>query len=349
MLLSTDSKGNLLEYGIDSTTAALTLMCNTGTAAVGPIVVTKNNLFVYVLDLTAGNQIFGFQIAHSKSGALAAIAGSPFKLTGSAFGDTITVDPMNRFVYVTDASNSAVHVLSIAQSGALAEVATSPVSVSTPDSIALTPSGNIAYVTDFTDGNIFIFSVGADGSFTSNPASNSPLIIPSVNDRAHFGLVHPTANLLFTANAESVSAYIIDTTNAGALSLAASSPVQTGGFQIEPFAVALDKSGLFLYVTPAGAAFGSGGFTSDNIIGYQVNTTDGGLTPIPDAPFASTSTLDIIANPLGSQMFVQSVTTTSATIQVESIDNAGNLTASGTPLTVTAIAGVGAMAIANIQ
>jgi len=99
VMLSTDSKGNLLEFGLDPTSGVLTLMCNTGTAAPGPIVVTPNNLFVYVLDATAGNQIFGFTIAHANSGALTAITGSPFKLTGTVTGETIAVDPMNRFVY----------------------------------------------------------------------------------------------------------------------------------------------------------------------------------------------------------------------------------------------------------
>jgi 6-phosphogluconolactonase len=352
VMLSTDSKGNLLEFGLDPTSGVLTLMCNTGTAAPGPIVVTPNNLFVYVLDATAGNQIFGFTIAHANSGALTAITGSPFKLTGTVTGETIAVDPMNRFVYVTDHGNSAVHVLSIAQSGALAEVTGSPFTVSSPDGIALTASGNIAYVPDSTDGDIFIFAVDAFGGLTMNPLSNSPFIIASVNDRPHFALVHPQANFLFTANAESVSSFAIDPTNAGALTQVGGSPFQTGGQQVGPLALALDKSLAFLYVIPAGVV-GNPGFQSENIIGYHVDTTGGGLTLIPNSPFTSTSTTDLIANPLLAQMYLQSSTTTGTTtttsIQIEALDANGNLTASGTPLTVTTTTGVGVLAIANIQ
>ncbi len=301
-----------------------------------------------MLDVTAGNQIFGFQIAHAKSGALAAIAGSPFQLPGATAG-TIAVDPMNRFVFVTDRGNNAVHVLTIGQSGALTEATNSPLTVSSPDGIALTASGNIAYVPDSTDGDIFIFDVDAFGGLTTNPLSNSPFIIASFNDRAHFALVHPQANLLFTANTESVSSFTIDIPNHGALTQVGGSPFQTGGQQVEPLAVALDKSLAFLYVTPAGAEFGSPGFQSDTIIGYHVDTTGGGLTSIPNSPFASTSTTDLIANPLLAVMYVQSITTTSASIQLEAIDANGNLTVTGTPLVVTTVAGVGSLAVANIQ
>ncbi len=347
VMLSTDSKGNMQEFALDATSGALTLMCNTGTAAFGPVVVTPNNLFVYVLDITAGNQIFGFQIAHGNSGALAAITGSPFQLPGAA-GDTIAVDPMNRFLYVTDRTNNAVHVLSIT-SGALAEVTGSPFTVSTPDGIALTASGSIAYVPDSTDGDIFIFDVNAFGGLSTNPLSNSPFIIPNVNDRAHFALADPQGNLLFTANTESVSSFMIDVANHGALTQVGGSPFQTGGQQVEPLALAFDKSLNFLYVTPAGAEFGTPGFQSDNIIGFRVDITGGGLTSIPNSPFTSTSTTDLIGNPLTAQMYVQSVTTTTASIQTDAIDANGNLTVSGTPLTVTSVAGVGSLAIANIQ
>jgi 6-phosphogluconolactonase (cycloisomerase 2 family) len=324
-------------------------MCNTGTAAFGPLVVTPNNLFVYVLDITAGNQIFGFQIAHANSGALAAITGSPFKLSGTATADTIAVDPMNRFVYVTDRGNNAVHVLMIGQSGALTEATGSPFTVASPDGIALTASGSIAYVPDSTDGDIFIFDVGAFGGLTTNPLSNSPFIVTSFNDRPHFAIVHPTANLLFTANGQSVSSFMINIPNHGALTQVGGSPFQTGGQQVQPLALAFDKSLTFLYVTPAGTEFGSAGFQSDNIIGYHVDTVGGVLTAIPNSPFTSTSTTDLIGNPLTTQMYVQSVATTTASIQVEAIDANGNLTASGSPLTVTTSAGVGALAIANIQ
>src|ERR1700746_3173057 len=89
VLLSVDGTGNIKEYGIDSTTGALTLMCDTATAALGPIL-AANNTFVYVLDQAKGlspARIFEFLIAHGNSGALAAVTGSPFTLSETITGN----------------------------------------------------------------------------------------------------------------------------------------------------------------------------------------------------------------------------------------------------------------------
>ena len=312
---------------------------------------TPNNNFLYVLDITAGNQVFGFQIAHGKSGALAAITGAPFQLSESVVNPSISVDPLGRFVFVTNQGGNDVHVLAVGQSGALTEVAGSPFIVSSPTTIAVTPSGTFAYITDQTDGDIFIFSLAANGTLTQTAAS--PVIIPSINDSPGFGLVHPTGNFLVTANAQSVSSFTIDPNSGGALTPVAGSPFQPAGAgdgQVAPLIVVLDGTGKFLYVVPRGTSDNSEpAFQSENIIGYTVDTSGGALTPVANSPFLSSSTTDLIANPLLPIMFVQSITTTSASIQLEAIDANGNLTVTGSPLAVTTVVGVGSLAVANIQ
>jgi 6-phosphogluconolactonase (cycloisomerase 2 family) len=341
VLLSVDSKGAIQEYGIDSKTGALTLMCNTATAALGAIAVA-NNTFVYVLDQTKA-QIFGFLIAHGNSGALAPITGSPFALSEALAGNSALVaDPLGRFMFVTNSSTSAndVHVLTIGQSGALTEATNSPFVVSNPDFIAINPAGNIAFVPDSTDGDIFIFSLDANGQLTNDPNSQSPFITGTGNNAPHFALVHPNGNFLLTANQVTLSSFSIDSTHAGALTQIGGSPFSPGGAgdsQVAPLTVTLDMSGKFLYVTPLGIVNGGiPGFTSQNIVAYAFDTTGGGLTPVPMSPFISSSTLDIIANPLLEQMFIVSSNTSSILFGVAPIDASGNLTLPTTSLAVTA-------------
>jgi 6-phosphogluconolactonase len=344
VLLSVDSKGAIQEYGIDSTSGALTLMCNTATAVLGPIAVA-NNTFVYVLDQTkTPAQIFGFLIAHGNSGALAPITGSPFVLSeGLAGNSALVADPLGRFMFVTNSSTSAndVHVLTIGQSGALTEAANSPFVVSNPDFIAINPAGTVAYVPDSTDGDIFIFTLDANGQLKTDPNSQSPFITGTGNNAPGFAVVHPNGNFLLTANQVTLSSFSIDSTHAGALTQVGGSPFSPGGAgdsQVAPLTVTLDMSGKFLYVTPRGTVDnGIPGFLSENIVAYAFDTTGGGLTPVPMSPFISASTLDIIANPLLEQMFVVTSNTSSILFGVAPIDASGNLTLPTTSLAVTSV------------
>jgi 6-phosphogluconolactonase (cycloisomerase 2 family) len=344
VLLSVDGTGNIKEYGIDSTTGALTLMCNTATAALGPIV-AANNTFVYVLDQAKGlspARIFEFLIAHGNSGALAAVTGSPFTLSETITGNlSLVADPLGRFIFVTNQVNNDVHVLTIGQSGALTEATNSPFVVSNPDFIAINPAGNLAYVPDSTDGDIFIFSLDANGQLTNNPASGSPFIIGMGNNAPHFALVHPNGNFLLTANELTLGSFSINSSNAGALTQVGGSPFSPGGAgdaQVAPLDFALDMSGKFLYVTPLGTVNGGiSGFTSENIVAFAFDPTAGGMTPVPMSPFISTSTLDIVANPLLEQMFIVSSNTSSILFGVAPIDASGNLTLPTTSLAVTSV------------
>src|SRR5215472_6388037 len=342
VLLSVDSKGAIQEYGIDSTNGSLTLMCNTATAALGPIA-ASNNTFVYVLDQTkTPAQIFGFLIAHGNSGALAAITGSPFALSEGLSGNaSLVADPLGRFMFVTNQANSDVHVLTIGQSGALTEATNSPFVVANPDFIAVNPAGNIAFVPDSTDGNMFIFSLDANGQLTNNPASGSPVIIGMGNNAPHFALVHPNGKFLLTSNQVTLSSFSIDSTNAGALTQVGGSPFSPGNAgdsQVAPLTLTLDESGNFLYVTPLGTVNGGiPGFLSENIVAFVFDPNAGGMTPVPMSPFVSTSTLDLIANPLLEQLFVVSSKSSSILFGVAPIDVSGNLTLPTTSLAVTSV------------
>ncbi len=338
VLLSADSKGNMLEYGVDSKTGALTLMCNTAVAAPGPIAVA-NNTFVYVLDTSVTPaQVFGFLIAHGNSGALATITGSPFKISEGITGNsTLVADPLGRFMFVTNHDTNDVHVLTIGQSGALTEATNSPFLVANPDFISINPAGTLAYVPDSKDGNIFIFTLSSTGQLGNNPASQSPFIIGMGNNAPHFAVVHPNGNFLITANQLTLSSFSIDPN--GALTQVGGSPFSPGGAgdaQVAPLTFALDESDKFLYVTPEGTVGNIPGFLSENIVAFAFDPIAGGMTPVPMSPFISTSTLDIVANPLLEQMFVVTSNTSSILFGVAPIDASGNLTLPTTSLAVTA-------------
>lgn len=340
VMLSVDITGAVVEYGIDSNTGALTLMCNTAAAAAGQVAVSANNFF-FVLDTTTNPQkpqIFAFIVAHNLSGALGAVTGSPFQLSDPIPGaSSIVADPLGRFLFVTNHDNSDVHVLTIASSGALSEATNSPFTISFPDHIAITPSGAFAYVPDSHDGDIFILSLSSTGQLVNTPVS--PLIIPNAQDVASFAIVHPNGNFLFTANLSSVASYAIAASQSGqgGLTLVGGQAASTSGAQVQPLLIALDGTGKFLYVTP-NFLNGINGNNSPNIAGFAVDTVAGGLTSLPNSPFISTATLDVVPNPLGAEAYVFSelgltTPTPSIAIFTAPIDAMGNLTIPSTSLT----------------
>lgn len=340
VMLSVDITGAVVEYGIDSTTGALTLLCNTATAAVGQVAASANNFF-YVLDTTTNPQkpqIFAFIIAHNLSGALGAVTGSPFQLSEAITGaSSIVADPLGRFLFVTNHDNNDVHVLTIASSGALTEATNSPFTISFPDHIAITPSGAFAYVPDSHDGDIFILSLSSTGQLVNAPVS--PLIIPNAQDVASFAIVHPNGNFLLTADLSSVASYAIDASQSGqgGLTLVGGLAASTSRAQVQPLSIALDGTGKFLYVTP-NFLNGINGNTSPNIVGFAVDTVAGGLTFLPNSPFISTATVDVVPNPLGAEAYVFSelglnTPTSSIAIFTAPIDAMGNLTIPSTSVT----------------
>jgi hypothetical protein len=161
------------------------------------------------------------------------------------------------------------------------------------------------------------------------------------NNAPHFAVVHPNGNFLITANELTLSSFSIDpnAANGGALTQIGGSPFSPGGAgdaQVAPLDFALDMSGKFLYVTPEGTVGAIPGFVSDNIVAFAFDTTAGGMTPVPMSPFISSSTLDIVANPLLEQMFIVTSNTSSILFGVAPIDASGNLTLPTTSLAVTA-------------
>jgi 6-phosphogluconolactonase len=146
-------KGNVSAYTINSSTGALRAVPGSPfSAGYGPaaVAVDPTGGFAYVanecasVSCTAGN-VSAYMI-NTSTGALSAIAGSPF--AAGNFPEAMTVDPSGRFAYVANAVDDTVSAYTINSStGALRAVSGSPFAAGNfPVSVTVDPSGQFAYV-----------------------------------------------------------------------------------------------------------------------------------------------------------------------------------------------------------
>ena len=142
------ANGSIFSFSIDSNSGMLTPIAGGSLPVAGPpslIAIDPNSRFVYVATRNISKGISGFSI-NSATGALSAIAGSPFE-PGNATG--IALDASGRFAYVS-LWLGATQVLSIdSSSGVLSQIPSSPYATGTyPLSVAIDPSGTFVYVAD---------------------------------------------------------------------------------------------------------------------------------------------------------------------------------------------------------
>lgn len=352
VLLTLGGSGNILEYSIDNTTGALTLMCNTAVAvADGQLAVSTNN-FLYVFE-PGEKQIQAFSIAHGNSGALMAVTGSPFTITltqqQTLDGFTrVTPDPLGRFLFVTDFSNDLVHVFAISTviPGALTEVTNSPFSFSSPNGVAIDATGTFAFVPDDVDGQIQILTISSTGQLA--PAAGSPFIVGQNSpDAPHFAILHPSNQFVFTANNSSISAFTFDPVS-GEMFLVQGTPVSTTPSQITPDELAIDNTGSFIFSDDVG---------TNGVTGFPINTGTGEIGPatVPNAPAAwplanSQMGIGILGAPATPNIFTLNVTSSATTTGV--VNNFGVTAGTGQLVPPTAnstLVAAQTMAIANIQ
>jgi len=142
--------------------------------------------FAFVVNSHTDSNVDGVTISaytvDTTTGALTAVAGSPFntKASGSSGTMWIDVDPSGRFLYVPNRGAATVSVFGIDSTGKLTEIAGSPFASGGDDTFVaeVHPNGKFVYVSNRSSvGSITAFSVGSDGKLTSLgtvPASNTP-------------------------------------------------------------------------------------------------------------------------------------------------------------------------------
>jgi 6-phosphogluconolactonase len=224
---------------------------------VPPPTITAKAKFVYT-----GNQgasLSGYAVDPS-SGALTPLSGFPFPLGTNP--EIIAHDPQNRFLIVTDASTSQLHVLAInSDTGALAEVTTPPyATLKNPYSEVIDPTGSHVYVVSLNNGVVGAFNLNSTGVLTevvgspfstSAPGNGTSLVM---NSQGSFLYVQDTANVYVFSVSGGTGALTLQQTLKG--------PVQ--GSQLT-----LDPAENYLYAVGAG---------SNSILTYSIDASSGLLT-----------------------------------------------------------------------
>jgi 6-phosphogluconolactonase (cycloisomerase 2 family) len=286
----------------------LSLLCTTANAGLGQIAVanvlaTSKN-FLYTLSITISGTtktgtINGFAIGHVAPVTLSAV-GPAFTISGTNILQTVVelqADPSGRFLTVTDAASSHVHVLLIDPNlGTLKEAPGSPFTVANALFTAVGTTGEFLYVTDQSDGQILIFLIDV----TSSTKVLTPAPIPSFQEPTHLLANAPismqvnlTGTFLYTGNTASISFYAINPID-GSLSNVAGSPVSFNP-QFNPQLLTMNVTGSFLY------ALGQG---LEGVLGFLMNA-NGTLTLISGTSTAGGSSVtDMLVSPLGGQMYL---------------------------------------------
>jgi 6-phosphogluconolactonase (cycloisomerase 2 family) len=130
LYVANKTDGDVSGWTIDSATGALTAVAGspfaagfTGGAVAGVTAIDPTGQFLYVTD-TANNQVVAFTI-NQTTGALAAMAGSPFGAGGGAF--PVAIDPSGQFLYVGNNSDGTLSMYTVnPNTGALTAVPGSP-------------------------------------------------------------------------------------------------------------------------------------------------------------------------------------------------------------------------------
>jgi 6-phosphogluconolactonase len=232
---------------------------------------------------------------------------------------TVSCQLVSRFVYATNNGNASISGYAIDPStGELTAMPGSPFATGNdPASAVVTPGGKFVYVTVTTG----LLAYSADPSSGAlSPLSASPYTVSGP------GAVTTTAdgNFLFATNffgqnpapsGSTVLAYQIDT-NTGALNSVSGSPFTTGA-GTNPFSLAVDPAGKYLYVADEGG---------DNTSVFGIDSTSGALTEVSGSPFAAGSAPQGIAVTANGG-FVYVANASSGSISGYSVNSAtGNLT-----------------------
>ena len=198
---------------------------------------------VYVTVPTS-NQIAGFHIDQG-SGKLNAMSGSPY--TTGPSPSAIAVDPTGKFAYVANAAESTIARYNVASSGALSEVTPRNTTGTTPAELAMDPAGKFLYVSNIGARTIGIFAIDASSGALTETAGSGVF----TGSGAVAMKISPSGKFLYVVNTSSgvLVGYSIDGAT-GNLTQIVGSPFKTSPtLTSSPFAITIDSSEKFVYVT----------------------------------------------------------------------------------------------------
>jgi 6-phosphogluconolactonase len=232
--------------------------------------------FLYVAN-SGSNNISVFSI-DSGSGALTAVANSPFFVGSVPLNMQLT--PSGNFLFVTIASPSSGSVVGFSvNAGMLTQASLTPTDGVNPNGLAIDPSGTHLYAANSGSNSISVFNIGTPSSPGALTAvSGSPINVGFLVPVAL--ILDPQGKFLYVANqgSNNVAAYSINSTTG--LPDILTTSTTTGAFATEgsPSFLVADPSGKYLFVGNQGSsagiqAFGVSSGTLTTLSTYGVGNT----------------------------------------------------------------------------
>jgi 6-phosphogluconolactonase (cycloisomerase 2 family) len=245
------------------------------------LAIDSSGMFLFVTNSFSAN-ISVFSI-DSGSGALTAVAGSPFSANASP--GEILIPPATNFLYVTNASTGTVTAFTFSTStGLLTPIPGSPfISGPGASGLAISNSANYLYVANSTAVNFGSTAVGNISGFSIDQTTGrlTPLVgspyISAVGSGPSTLVTDPNGRFIFATtpgSAYSVWCFTIDPTSGG-LTASPGSPfsVEAGGL----FAF-IDNVGHFLYI---------GSQSAHGIAAYTYDQNTGLPATVLNSPFST--------------------------------------------------------------
>ena len=280
-------------YAIDAGSGALTQLpgspFSAGQQGSLPLIAISSNDCLYAVNAHE-HLVHSFQIA--STGPLVEV-GTP-QPTGS-FPGALAIDPLSRYVFVSDAVASTVTAYVVQGDGSLS--AQTPVPAGNgPSLLTVDPSGLYLYVAAQTGSSLAYtgvqtFAIGANGALTATHAVGEPSVSSMAILGGPTGVAYVPQFLFAAAQGfGDVSAYLVDPST-GALTLAPGSPhaISPAG----PKSIATDPLGRFVYAPSASGNPAS--FPAFAVTGNGANA--GNLTAVAGMPDAGLGSDGVVVDP----------------------------------------------------
>lgn len=328
------ASGTISELTIDATSGKLTYVTYISSDPIGlasaqptSIAVVPSDKYAYVSN-SGTNNISQFTIG--TDGSLTAML-TPTISAGSE-PISVAVDPSGKYLYVanhgvdttTDIGN--VSQYSIQSDGSLTAMSTPTISAGiNPQSLAVDLSGQYLYVVNSSDNTVSQFIISSlDGSLTPMttpvvPSGTTPWAIS----------IDPTNKYVYVANyCGSCGSYDVSQYTIGLQGSLPTSVTTTATAGTNPYSIAVDPTGKYVYVANIG---GSAGSLSGTLSQYTI-ASDGSAVPM-SSPTADTqgSPTSVTVDPSGK--YVYATNAANNTVSQFSIGTNGNLS-SMSPSTV---------------
>jgi len=268
LYVANNGTDNVSAFTINATTGALTAVAGSPFAAgTAPADIAIDNAGKYLYAANQGSDNVSAFTINATTGALTAVAGSPFSAgTGSA-PVAVSANPAGTFAYVANQNGNNIAIFPIdTTSGALGS-ATFKATEAGQSAARVDFSGGYLYVANSTDQVVRTYRISSYSgglSLMSAARTRTQPVALTMTQGASALIIRPKFGYVANSGDDSVGTYSVSSST-GALT--SGSPALV----LQPFAVAADPYGRFVYVTSDG--------NPGSVSAFSINT-NGSLTSI---------------------------------------------------------------------